>query len=53
MKTVLPDLEHLPECVILEKNQHGGHVGFVDGKWPWSAEYYLERRIPNYLASFL
>lgn len=52
-ETVLPDIHHLPEKVILEKNKHGGHVGFVDGRWPWSAEYYLERRIPNYLASFL
>lgn len=52
-ETVLPDLEQLPNQVILEKNQYGGHVGFVDGRWPWSAEYYLERRIPNYLASFL
>jgi uncharacterized protein len=52
-ETVLPDLEHLPDRVVLEKNRYGGHVGFVDGRWPWSAGYYLERRIPNYLASFL
>ncbi len=51
-ETVLPDENHLPEQVILEKNRHGGHVGFIDGPWPWKAGYYLERRIPNYLASF-
>jgi len=49
--TVLPDLEELPEKVILEKNDDGGHVGFVGGKWPWKPEYYLESRIPNYLES--
>ncbi|MBV1908014.1 MAG: hydrolase [Kangiellaceae bacterium] len=48
-ETVLPDTNELPANVILEKNSHGGHVGFVGGKWPWCAEYYLEQRIPKYL----
>lgn len=48
---VLPNLEELPDNVILEKNADGGHVGFIGGKWPWRAEYYLEQRIPNYLES--
>ncbi len=51
--TVIPDLSELPTNVILELNANGGHVGFVQGRWPWVAEYYLESRIPNYLASFL
>jgi len=46
---VLPKVEEMPSNVTLEKNTHGGHVGFVEGKWPWSAEYYLEKRIPDFL----
>ena len=48
-ETVLPELEQLPPAVTLETNDCGGHVGFVHGKWPWNAEYYLERRIPEFL----
>ena len=51
-ETVLPDLSDIPSNVILEANTHGGHVGFVQGKWPWKAEYYLEKRIPQFLASY-
>ena len=50
--TVLPDLSELPCNVILEANDNGGHVGFVQGQWPWKAEYYLEKRIPEFLADF-
>ncbi len=46
---VLPDMHEIPDNVTLEANTHGGHVGFIQGKWPWKAEYYLEQRIPNYL----
>ena len=49
---VLPDLSKMPSNVILEKNSHGGHVGFVQGKYPWRPDYYLENRIPEYLAKF-
>ncbi|MCF6193667.1 MAG: hydrolase [Kangiellaceae bacterium] len=49
---VLPDLSDIPSNVILEANTHGGHVGFVQGKWPWKAEYYLEKRIPEFLESY-
>jgi len=49
--TVLPDMNEIPDNVHLEANSHGGHVGFVNGKWPWQAEYYLETRIPEFLQS--
>jgi len=48
---VLPEVAEMPSYVTLEKNSHGGHVGFVEGKWPWRAEYYLEKRIPSFLES--
>jgi len=50
--TVIPDCHETPKNVTLEANENGGHVGFVDGKWPWRAEYYLERRIPLFLEQF-
>jgi len=51
--TVLPDMNEIPDNVTLEANANGGHVGFIKGKWPWRAEYYLEQRIPKYLESFI
>jgi len=50
--TVLPEAGEIPENVTLEANANGGHVGFIKGKWPWTPEYYLEQRIPEYLESF-
>ncbi|MDQ7050230.1 MAG: hydrolase [Enterobacterales bacterium] len=50
--SVIPDCHETPNNVILEANENGGHVGFVDGNWPWQAEYYLERRIPEFLSQF-
>lgn len=50
--SVLPDINEMPANVLLEASEYGGHVGFTQGKWPWRAEYYLERRIPNYLEKF-
>lgn len=37
----------------LEFTPHGGHVGFVGGKWPWRPEYYAERRVCDFLAAAL
>ena len=47
----VPVAEELAACVELELAPHGGHVGFVAGRWPWSAEYWLERRILDWLAA--
>ena len=35
--------------VRFEVSPNGGHVGFVSGAWPWSARYWLEERIPEFL----
>jgi predicted alpha/beta-fold hydrolase len=35
--------------VAFEISPSGGHVGFVSGRWPWSARYWLEDRIPRFL----
>jgi uncharacterized protein len=51
-ETVLPDFSDVPKWVTLEANERGGHVGFVQGKWPWKAEYYLENRIPCFLDDY-
>jgi predicted alpha/beta-fold hydrolase len=32
-----------------EIHEHGGHVGFVGGAWPWSARYYVEHRALGFL----
>ncbi|HXH04680.1 MAG TPA: hydrolase [Candidatus Competibacteraceae bacterium] len=50
---VVPAPHELPETVTLELSPNGGHVGFVSGPWPWHAEYWLERRIPAFLAQWL
>ena len=39
----------LPANVTLELSNHGGHVGFVAGRWPWKPEYWLESRVLRWL----
>lgn len=46
----VPDADELSASVRLELSPRGGHVGFVAGRWPWRADYWLERRIPAFLA---
>ncbi|MCU0936006.1 MAG: hydrolase [Gammaproteobacteria bacterium] len=47
----VPVPSEVPSAVTLEVYPRGGHVGFVAGRWPWRAEYWLERRIPAFLAA--
>ncbi len=47
--TTVPSEDMLGEYVTLERTSHGGHVGFVSGKVPWAAEYWLEQRITQWL----
>jgi len=39
--------------LTLEFTEHGGHVGFVSGTWPWHPEYYAERRVCDFLGGAL
>lgn len=45
----IPTQSELSKFVDLEVYPHGGHVGFVSGKWPWKPEYWLENRIIEHL----
>ena len=37
----------------LEFVDHGGHVGFIGGQWPWRPQYYAEWRVCEFLAAAL
>lgn len=37
----------------IEFHRHGGHAGFVTGRFPWTAQYYMERRIVEFFERFL
>lgn len=39
--------------LTLEFPAHGGHVGFVAGRWPWASFYYAEWRACEFLAHAL
>jgi len=49
----IPNQDDLSDSVTLELSDHGGHVGFVSGKLPWNAKYWLEERIPEFLSTYL
>ncbi len=49
----VPSATELSESVILELSPYGGHVGFVTGALPWQPIYWLEQRIPAFLAEQL
>ena len=49
----IPRHDELSGHVTLEVSRHGGHVGFVGGFWPGLSRYWLEERIPAYLANYL
>ena len=41
----IPDVTELGPGVRLEVSDSGGHVGFVNGQWPWRPVYWLDQRI--------
>ncbi|MDR3443231.1 MAG: hydrolase [Legionella sp.] len=47
---VLPTEEELSAQVILEVSKKGGHVGFITGKTLGVPVYWLDQRIPEYIA---
>ncbi len=49
----IPAENTLGRDVTLELAAHGGHVGFVSGNAPWQAEYWLEKRIVEWLTEKL
>ncbi|MDX5333468.1 MAG: hydrolase, partial [Gammaproteobacteria bacterium] len=49
----VPTAQELSPHIRLELSEHGGHVGFVEGRIPGLARYWLERRIPQWLGETL
>jgi predicted alpha/beta-fold hydrolase len=49
----LPDVSGLPDGVIAEFVDRGGHVGFIEGRWPWRARSWAERRAMEFLETVL
>jgi hypothetical protein len=49
----IPAPAEVPATLTLEVYRAGGHVGFVAGRWPWAAQYWLEHRIPAFLEPHL
>ena len=47
----LPVEQELSDSVELEVSQHGGHVGFVNGRSPFASKYWLDKRISEYVSS--
>jgi len=50
-QAVIPELEQLSTQVTYELSEYGGHVGFITGKYPWRAEFYIDQRIVGYFKS--
>ncbi len=48
---VVPKKEEISSVIELEVSQYGGHVGFVEGRF-WQPEYWLPKRVENYLSKF-
>ena len=47
----VPAEDELSDNVQLELSESGGHVGFVDGAHPFNVEYWLDKRIVEWLES--
>ena len=49
---LIPQQRDVSDKVTLEISNAGGHVGFVSGRWPWSPRFWLDTRVPEFLARF-
>lgn len=49
---LIPPPDKVSKKVTLEITDGGGHLGFVSGRWPWSPRFWLDTRVPEFLASF-
>lgn len=47
---VVPEEHELSDSVTLELSKKGGHVGFISGTKIWEPVYWLDQRIPEYIA---
>jgi predicted alpha/beta-fold hydrolase len=45
--------QKLPKHLVFEVSQYGGHVGFIYGHNPLRPRYWLEERVPDFLANHL
>jgi uncharacterized protein len=50
---LIPRGDEVSAKVTIEITDGGGHMGFVSGHWPWSARYWLDTRLPDFLAAYL
>ena len=51
-RDAVPTREELSNAIELELYPNGGHVGFVSGALPWRPHYWLETRIPDFIARY-
>jgi uncharacterized protein len=49
---LIPHPRDISDQVTLEITDGGGHLGFVSGRWPWSPRFWLDTRVPEFLAGF-
>jgi uncharacterized protein len=50
---LIPHRRDVSDKVTIEITDGGGHLGFVGGRWPWSPRFWLDTRVPEFLAAFL
>lgn len=49
---LIPHPTDVSAKVTVERTDGGGHLGFVSGRWPWSPRFWLDTRVPEFLASY-
>jgi hypothetical protein len=48
----IPTGREMPPCIQMNLSNSGGHVGFVQGKLPLKADYWLDRRVESWLKGY-